>query len=251
MRPQSYARQARHPHPWVGACAQKGNAEQNIRGIRRPFRTASGNHKQNTNMNTQTPEPTNIHPNNNPTTESHSRNADKIRKEVLRITNAAKKIGDAHQKTGIKSTAEMRMVEFSASSLTQAFLYDYLRELSKDHPDSAVRAASRYVRLRDGIEHPEGSTDGRGRWYPSSDRELALIGRIRQPSAFYPWSYMQACRTLKHCCFLEGLTDRSEALPFARMFTSILDTAIDAPPSPLSSIKVQEGTEAMKMEAAS
>jgi len=66
------------------------------------------------------------------------------------------------------------------------------------------RAAERFLRRRDRTEHPEGKCDRAGRWYPADSENFDHRGR-RIPSRAWPWSYMQACRTLAHCAHLEGV----------------------------------------------
>lgn len=48
--------------------------------------------------------------------------------------------------------------------------------------------------------HPEGEFDAKSRFYPSA-RENAdnFTSTIRSPSAAWPYSYMVAARTRKHC----------------------------------------------------
>jgi hypothetical protein len=70
-------------------------------------------------------------------------------------------------------------------------------------PSSApLRAAVRYISRRDRLEHPNGWQDSGGRWYPNETEGLDT-GSYRLPSRRYPWSYMQACRTVAHCAKLE------------------------------------------------
>lgn len=48
--------------------------------------------------------------------------------------------------------------------------------------------------------HPEGEFDAAGRWYPT-DREDAgdITGRVRSPSRAWPYGYIKACRSKRHC----------------------------------------------------
>jgi hypothetical protein len=55
-----------------------------------------------------------------------------------------------------------------------------------------------YENRKNRIEHPEGQFDTAGRWYPSAREDAGVTSRIRTPSRAYPYSYMAACRTLKH-----------------------------------------------------
>ena len=63
--------------------------------------------------------------------------------------------------------------------------------------------AAAYDRRRLHEVNPEGTFDGRGRWYPS-DREEAgdVRGAVRAPSAAWPYSYTLRCRTREHCAAL-------------------------------------------------
>jgi hypothetical protein len=45
--------------------------------------------------------------------------------------------------------------------------------------------------------HPQGDFDNQGRWYPSLAQSAGEM-TVRSPSKHYPYSYMTACRTLKH-----------------------------------------------------
>ncbi len=69
--------------------------------------------------------------------------------------------------------------------------------------DPVHEAACIYLRRRERLEHPDGRKDNAGRWYPD-DSELLDKTQYRSPSRAHPWSYMLACRTLKHCANLAG-----------------------------------------------
>lgn len=48
-------------------------------------------------------------------------------------------------------------------------------------------------------DHPEGRFDGTV-WYPSKEEDCGdVIGRVRQPTRRWPYSYMIRCRTYDHC----------------------------------------------------
>lgn len=68
------------------------------------------------------------------------------------------------------------------------------------------RAAQRYLRRRDRVEHPEGRTDNAGRWYPAESENFDA-SHYRSPSRSWPWSYMIACRTIAHCAMLERIPE--------------------------------------------
>jgi hypothetical protein len=54
-----------------------------------------------------------------------------------------------------------------------------------------------YGAMRDRQIHPQGDFDKQGRWYPSLAQSAGEM-TVRSPSKHYPYSYMKACRTLKH-----------------------------------------------------
>jgi hypothetical protein len=53
-------------------------------------------------------------------------------------------------------------------------------------------------------QHPDGTFDNAGRWYPSAGEKCSCCGEVRGPSRSYPYSYMVHCRTSKH---IEQLMD--------------------------------------------
>jgi hypothetical protein len=70
----------------------------------------------------------------------------------------------------------------------------------------AVAAALRYLRRKLRYEHPKGSFDKSGRWFPA-DSESLDTNRYRPPSRRWPYSYMTASRTAFHCTALERALD--------------------------------------------
>ena len=48
------------------------------------------------------------------------------------------------------------------------------------------------------INHPSGSFDKQGRWYPSDNEKRSCCNAIRSPSTSFPYSLMNHCRTKKH-----------------------------------------------------
>lgn len=60
---------------------------------------------------------------------------------------------------------------------------------------TAVRLV--YGAMRDRQIHPHGDFDWQGRRYPSFIQSAGGM-TVRSPSKHYPYSYMTACRTLKH-----------------------------------------------------
>lgn len=47
-------------------------------------------------------------------------------------------------------------------------------------------------------EHPDGTFDKAGRWYPSEEERCECCASVRSPSRRFPYSYMTHCRTKKH-----------------------------------------------------
>jgi len=58
--------------------------------------------------------------------------------------------------------------------------------------------AAKYESRQDRSEHPEGTFDDAGRWYPDDDERCECCDYIRSPSRAYPYSLMVHCRTKKH-----------------------------------------------------
>lgn len=65
----------------------------------------------------------------------------------------------------------------------------------------AENAALEYLLRRNRFHHPAGSFDNAKRWYPSECENLNT-DLHRTPSRSHPFSYMTACRSLKHCVAL-------------------------------------------------
>lgn len=67
----------------------------------------------------------------------------------------------------------------------------------------AIAAAiARHNRRQDRLEHPRGSFDSAGRWYPSKS-EATGCEHAREPSRSYPYSQLKAARSLSACAKLE------------------------------------------------
>jgi hypothetical protein len=66
-------------------------------------------------------------------------------------------------------------------------------------------AAECYRRRQSRREHPDGTFDKRGRWYPADCEEQPCCAFIRSPSARWPYSYMTHCRTVGHVAALHGI----------------------------------------------
>lgn len=67
-------------------------------------------------------------------------------------------------------------------------------------------AIALYRDRRDRRQHPAGSFDKAGRWYPDDDTETQpCCGRIRNPSQAFPYSLMKHCRSAEHVANLTGV----------------------------------------------
>lgn len=73
---------------------------------------------------------------------------------------------------------------------------------------TAAEIQTVYIALKERKIHPEGSFDRQGRWYPTAAENVNL-DHIREPSRRYPFSYMTACRTLRH---VKALAEQSPEL---------------------------------------
>ena len=85
---------------------------------------------------------------------------------------------------------------------------------------SAHEAATKYIKRRDRIEHPIGTFDNAGRWYPN-DAERLNCSMFRSPSRSYPYSYMLACRTIPHIAHLYHLNSKAELLAVKRVIKAL------------------------------
>ena len=55
-----------------------------------------------------------------------------------------------------------------------------------------------YATRKSRREHPDGTFDKAGRWYPSEAETCECCKHIRPPSRGWPYSLMVHCRTMKH-----------------------------------------------------
>jgi len=69
--------------------------------------------------------------------------------------------------------------------------------------EAAYQALTTHCRRAARIEHPEGSMDNAGRFYPKGLDASVHMG-VRSPSRQWPYSYMLRCRTLDHCEMIHG-----------------------------------------------
>ena len=69
---------------------------------------------------------------------------------------------------------------------------------------AAFRAQARWLRRKERTEHPDGTFDKAGRWYPSADEDCDdYTSHTRTPSRAWPNTYNHAARSLEHCEALE------------------------------------------------
>ena len=61
-----------------------------------------------------------------------------------------------------------------------------------------AEALYEWKRLQDRRQHPDGTFDKQGRWYPSDAETQDCCQHIRSPSARYPYSLMKHCRSVGH-----------------------------------------------------
>lgn len=78
----------------------------------------------------------------------------------------------------------------------------------------SYEAALEYLKRQARVSHPDGSFDKQHRWYPSAQENCGVSDTIRLPSARWPFSYLHACRSLKHVATLFGAdeTDMRRAM---------------------------------------
>lgn len=57
---------------------------------------------------------------------------------------------------------------------------------------------SKYEKRQARLEHPAGTFDKQGRWYPAENEERDCCMAIRRPTRRWPYSLMLHCRTRKH-----------------------------------------------------
>lgn len=74
-------------------------------------------------------------------------------------------------------------------------------------PNRNEQAALEYIKRKYRISKIPGSTDKQGRWYPAESEDFGLDD-IRRPSARFPYSYWNACCSLKHVAQLFGADEK-------------------------------------------
>lgn len=81
-----------------------------------------------------------------------------------------------------------------------------LSTFSHDTIERSLKALARYERRQFRSEHPDGYFDNARRFYPSDAEDCGVTSSVRSPSRAFPFSYMNACRSLDHCCDLEKVS---------------------------------------------
>ena len=56
-----------------------------------------------------------------------------------------------------------------------------------------------FDKRKDRVEHPAGSFDRQGRWFPAQEETQDCCRGLRSPSRAWPYSLLLHCRTKKHC----------------------------------------------------
>ena len=90
------------------------------------------------------------------------------------------------------------------------------RTQPQDTAEEIDAAARQYLRRKHRLEHPDGSFDRGGRWYPSESEEQPCCAFIRAPTRGYPYSYLLHCRTAEHISWLRNVLKTSAVRRRAR-----------------------------------
>lgn len=80
-----------------------------------------------------------------------------------------------------------------------------LRSESKTRITKEVVIDHIYRERKERKDHPDGSFDNGGRWYPDEDERCHCCSGIRSPSRAFPYSLMSHCRSKKH---VKNLVDK-------------------------------------------
>lgn len=75
--------------------------------------------------------------------------------------------------------------------------------------NTALQAAELWRRRKSRAEHPDGSFDKAGRWYPSHTESQDCCRYIRRPSRIFPYSFITHCRSKEHIANLLGVSVRT------------------------------------------
>ena len=83
------------------------------------------------------------------------------------------------------------------------------------------QAVKSYIKRKYRIEHPQGTFDRAGRWYPDVDEKCECCWSIRQPSGQFPYSLMVHCRSAEHIVRLYEV-DQKEFKRLARLIDNVV-----------------------------
>lgn len=89
------------------------------------------------------------------------------------------------------------------------------------------RAVLRYLRrncLLPGQKEDPAGRYNNWRWYPAPEEARPCCAKVRRPTHRWPFSLLDHCRTLVHCCNLEG-ADLAKARKILRRYRQALDLA--------------------------
>lgn len=65
-------------------------------------------------------------------------------------------------------------------------------------PEQTAQTNDLYAARQERRQHPRGSFDKAGRWYPAESEACSCCAGLRSPSQRWPYSLMLHCRTRKH-----------------------------------------------------
>lgn len=71
----------------------------------------------------------------------------------------------------------------------------------KASSNSLLNAVRTFLLRESGLQSPEGGFDNARRWFPQG-RDKEVMADVRYPSRSFPFSYLKACKSIKHCAAL-------------------------------------------------
>lgn len=71
----------------------------------------------------------------------------------------------------------------------------------KTNSNSLLNAVSTFLLRESGLQAPDGGFDSARRWFPKG-RDKEVMADVRHPSRSFPFSYLKACKSIKHCAAL-------------------------------------------------
>ena len=112
---------------------------------------------------------------------------------------------------------------------------------------NAEAAALEYLLRRSRCSHPSGWFDKGGRWYPGESENLNT-DMYRTPTRGYPYSYMSACRSLKHCIALFSADSKLVNKIIKNVRAKLIDEVIDDLEADRIKILMSDAMIAFKLE---